>query len=169
MARSTSPTTHDSEPLDLGALDLPQLALFVGQAANVQVLEALASKGFADVRTSHGHVFQHLVGGPRTVGDLAGRLGVSQQAASKSVAELVQLGYLAKESAEDRRVSRVGLTARGRDVVRAARQARQAIEKKLARAHGERGLVQARRLLADVLESLGGADAVRTRRGRQAD
>jgi DNA-binding transcriptional LysR family regulator len=42
--------------------------------------------------SADGVVLQHLVPGPQTIGEPAERLGVSQQAASKSIAVLEALG-----------------------------------------------------------------------------
>lgn len=165
MARA--PKT-DSPTVDPNALDLGYLALFVGQAMNTATQAALAQKGHADVRSSHGYVIQHLVAGPRPIGDVAERLGVSQQAASKSIAELEALGYVERlASPDDKRVTQAALTARGREVVAAGRKARAALEKKLVAAHGEKALAAARATLAGVLATLGGAEAVRERRVRQ--
>lgn len=165
-AVSKSPATPE---LDLTELDLGALALLVGQAINAEVQEGLATKGFGDVRNSHASLIQHLVGGGRTVGDLAQRLGVSQQAASKSVAELGALGYVSRSGAAeggDRRVTRVELTARGKSVVQASRKIRQAITKKLEDGQGVKATAQARTALTAALGTLGGAAAARTRRTR---
>lgn len=165
MARSKN---VDSPEVDPAALDLGHLALFVGQAVNTATQAALAGKGFGDVRTSHGYVIQHLVAGPRPIGDVAERLGVSQQAASKAVVELEGLGYVERlASPDDKRVTHVGLTARGKEVVNASRKARAAVEKKLVTAHGDKALASARATLAAVLDSLGGSAAVRERRVKQ--
>ncbi|MEZ4239345.1 MAG: MarR family transcriptional regulator [Myxococcota bacterium] len=70
-------------------------------------------------------MFQHLVERSPTIGELAERLGVTQQAASKAVAELEGLGYVARAAdPADSRVRRVSLTARGWDAVERARGAR---------------------------------------------
>jgi hypothetical protein len=58
---------------------------------------------------------------PRTIGSLAERLGVSQQAASKAVADLERRGCVRREAdPADGRARRVALTARG-DAVRRRR------------------------------------------------
>ena len=50
---------------------------------------AAARRGLPDLRTAHGFLVQHVVTGPRPIGEIAERMGVSQQAVSKSVGELV--------------------------------------------------------------------------------
>ena len=67
-----------------------------------------------DLRFADGVVFQHLVPGPIAIGALAERLGVTQQAASKAVADLERRGYVERAAgAADGRVRHVSLTARG--------------------------------------------------------
>ena len=154
-------------PVELSQLDLGTLALFVGQACGDEVQAVLARRGFDDVRVSHGYVFQHLVEGPRPITELAHRLEISQQAVSKTVAELVSLGYveLAGDEADARR-KQVRLSKRGQSVIEAARKARGAQEARLEMSFGAAELARGRRLLAAILEDLGGTDAVRNRRVR---
>jgi DNA-binding MarR family transcriptional regulator len=150
---------------DPAALDVGSLALFVGQAAAEAVRAELAEQGFADVRFSHGFVFQHLVGAQRTITELAGRLEVSQQAASKTVGELEALGYLATQpDPDDARRRVVVLTARGEAVIEAARRVRRKLEKRFERRHGRAALEACRATLLSLLHDLGGTEAVRRRR-----
>ncbi len=75
---------------------------------------------------------------PRTIGEIAEGLGVTQQAASKAAAELTRLGYLdGLADPQDRRIRRVTLSARGREAVSDARRARQDLEALLASEIGE--------------------------------
>jgi len=146
-------------------LDVGYLGLFVGYAFASVVEEQLAREGYGDLRFSHGFLFQHLIEGPRTLGELAERLEVTQQAASKSVAELEGLGYVERVAdPEDARVRRVRLSERGHAAVSASRRIRAEVEHRLEERHGARALAQARVLLSEVLDSLGGVSAVRARR-----
>lgn len=151
----------------MGALDLDlgYLALFVGMRINELVLEQAHASGYGDIRQSHGYVFQHLVEGPKQVSELATLLGVSQQAASKAVAELVDLGYLERTVADDRRAREVALSDKARRAIAETRKSRAAIERRLVGTRGAE-IARAKRLLASVLEDLGGADTVRARRVR---
>lgn len=156
-----------SAGVDPAALDLGHLALFVGQAFAEAVQEALTQQGFAGLRFSHGFVFQHLIAEERTVTELAARMEVTQQAASKVVAELEALGYLERVAdGADARVRRIRLTKRGRGAVAASRKARAALMRKLEARHGKGAIDASRATLAAVLGDLGGAAAVRTRRVR---
>jgi DNA-binding MarR family transcriptional regulator len=161
MARETGSSAVKLEELDLG-----YLALFVGMRVNEQVLEELHAAGFTGVRHSHGYVIQHLLGGPRSISELAALLEVTQQAASKTAAELTQLGLLEQVASEDARVRRVRLSARGQAVVDTGRALRAELQKRFERRFGKRAVEDARLLLARVLTSLGGAEAVKTRRVR---
>ncbi|WP_257461240.1 MarR family transcriptional regulator [Archangium lipolyticum] len=150
----------------LDTLDLGHLALFVGMRVNDLVLEELHAAGFTGLRQAHGYVFQHLLGGARSIGELAGLLEVTQQAASKTVAELEKLGYVEEAGSDDARVRRVRLSVRGQASVERSRSARAELEKRFESLQGRRALEDTRKLLGEVLESLGGAEAVRTRRIR---
>jgi DNA-binding MarR family transcriptional regulator len=154
-------------PVDPRDLDLGTLALFVGSAAASAVQEEMAAQGFTGLRVSHGYVFQHLVEEARTIGELAVRVEVTQQAASKVVAELEGLGYVERvPDPRDARIRRVRLTGRGRAAVAAARRARAAQEDRLAERVGRERVEECRALLAELLDELGGAGAVRRREVR---
>ncbi len=143
-------------------LDLGYLALFVGLRVNELVSEHLQESGFSGLRNAHGYIFQHLLAGPVAVTELARALGVSQQAASKSVAELRELGYLEEAVASDARVRLVTLSQRGLAAIAATRAFRKKLDRNMHRRYGAE-LGRLRSVLAAVLTDLGGAEAVRTR------
>jgi DNA-binding MarR family transcriptional regulator len=145
-------------------LDLPYLAFFLGLRVNELVAERLAKAGFADVRQSHGYVIQHLIGQDRTVTELARRMGVSQQAASKSVAEMVRIGLLDRVKGGDRRARRVRLSKRGWESVQFARRIRRRIDARLARRLGPEAYKTAKSTLLECLSGFGGLDWLETRR-----
>jgi DNA-binding MarR family transcriptional regulator len=156
---------RDAAAVDPEHLDVVLAALFAGLALNERVTERLHAAGFADVRFSHGFVFQHLVPGPLPVGELARRMDVSQQAASKAAAELEALGYVERVAdPDDARVRRLALSDRGRAAVAAGRAARAEVAEELAGALGPRRVATLRRALLDALAAAGGLDAVRARR-----
>ena len=127
----------------------------------------LASDGLADLRFADGFVFQHLVGGAVTIGALAERLEVTQQAASKAVADLERRGYVARTlDPADARARLVALTPRGEAAVEGARRHRAAHAAELAERLGPRRVEAANRLLNDVVAELGADAAVRGRRVR---
>ena len=148
-------------------LDLSLASMFAGWALADEIQRRLVADGFSDVRFSDGLVFQHLVDGPVTIGALAARLGVTQQAASKSVADLERRGYVERTAdPDDARARLVSLTARGEAVIGAARDQRAAVTGELAERLGPRRVEAARRLLLDVVADLGAEEAVRGRRVR---
>jgi DNA-binding MarR family transcriptional regulator len=120
--------------------------------------------GYGDVRESHGFLIQHLLRGPHSVGELAGLLGVTQQAVSKSVAELSLGGYVESAPSEDARVRLVQLSERGHACVLCSRKLRDRLERRLAKALGPRRVEEAQKALAEALAVLGGVEAVRQRR-----
>ncbi|MEU0008037.1 MarR family winged helix-turn-helix transcriptional regulator [Streptomyces sp. NPDC006314] len=152
------------QPLTPKDLDTGTLALFAGFAASAAVKEELAAQGFADLRMSHGYLFQHLINARPTIGDLAEKLDMTQQGASKAVAELERLGYVERlPDSSDARIRRVSLTGRGQEAVAAARRARAALEERLRRHFGTEALGATRSLLADLLDELGSTTAVQRR------
>ncbi|MFB7723851.1 MarR family winged helix-turn-helix transcriptional regulator [Nocardia sp. NPDC056100] len=149
------------DPLDL---DTGTLALFVGNAGAAAVQKQLADAGFGDLRFSHGYLFQHLVDGEPTVSALAAELEMTQQGASKAVAELEKLGYCERvPDPIDARIRRVRLTARGHAAIAAARTARADLDRRLTERFGTEALDAVRSQLAELLAELGGTAAVARR------
>jgi DNA-binding MarR family transcriptional regulator len=150
--------------VELTKLDLAYLGQFVGMRVNERVLESLHAEGFAGLRQGHGFLFQHLVDGPRSIGELTKLMGITQQAVSKSVAELERLGFVSKAPLLDGRFRFVELSSRGVDALERARSLRAEFERRFEKRFGERSVATAKKLLAQALEDLGGVEAVRHRR-----
>ena len=147
--------------------DLSLASLFAGWALSEEVQRRLAADGHADLRFADGFVFQHLIADPLPVTALAQRLAVTQQAASKTVADLERRGYVARmPDPSDARARLVVLTPQAQDAIEAARRHRAAVADELAERLGPRRVDAARRLLLDVVGEFGGADAVRRRQVR---
>src|SRR4051794_5331833 len=107
--------------------DLVLGALFVGTELNDEMLARLAAAGHPRLRFPHRVLFQHLLAGERSIGELATALGVTQQAVSKTVSELEALGYLERRPGQDARVRLVALTPLAQDALRDAQAARAGI------------------------------------------
>jgi DNA-binding MarR family transcriptional regulator len=153
--------------LEPESIDLATLAWLAGAAANEHLLKAVRGSTHAKIRNAHGYVFQHLLEHSRTVGELADLLGVTQQAASKVVVELEQLGYVKRQPDKtDSRVRHVVLTRRGAAVVARARAARAKLEAQLVEELGPAVVSKARRALIALLAAAGGVKAVAARRVR---
>jgi DNA-binding MarR family transcriptional regulator len=151
--------------VDLETLDIPTLSWLAGSAANAYLLDAIRAAGHPHLRISHGYVFQLLIDGPKTVGEIAKGLGFTQQAASKQVVELNALGYLDTiDDESDGRIRRVALSATARTAVTAARSARSELEKRLLKNMGPTALAATRSALANLLEIAGGIEAAKHRR-----
>jgi DNA-binding MarR family transcriptional regulator len=154
------------ELLNPAELDLLQLALFAGMAANDAVRARLEKKGFVGLRDSHGFIVQHLLREPQSIGELAGHLGITQQAVSKSVAELSRNGYVQDVPSSDRRVRKLRLSARGKSAVQASRACRRELEADLASRAGEPKLEQAKQVLLMALDRLDALEPIRHRKVR---
>jgi DNA-binding MarR family transcriptional regulator len=149
------------------SLALSEVGLFAGWAMSDEIQRRLAATGFPDVRFADGVVFQHVVAGPLTITELAARMGVTQQAASKAVADLQRRGLLERRASDtDARVRLLHLSERGAAAVAAGRAHRDALEAELARALGADRVAAAKRLLAEVISRLGAGEAIRRRRVR---
>jgi DNA-binding MarR family transcriptional regulator len=139
--------------IDLQEFDLVLSALYVGQALNDEMLAALAEAGHPRLRFGHRMLFQQLRNGERSIGELAAAMGVSQQAISKTVSELEELGYLERRPGADARVRLVALTASAEDALAAAREARAEIVDQLREELGGERVDAATELLHDVLRA----------------
>jgi DNA-binding MarR family transcriptional regulator len=101
--------------------DLPLLLL----AAAAEVVDAIhagvEAAGFDDLRPTHGYAFVRMSPRGATVGEIAEHLGVTKQAGSQLVDELVRKGYAARAPhPSDARARLIVLTDRGRACTLAA-------------------------------------------------
>jgi DNA-binding MarR family transcriptional regulator len=98
--------------------ELP-LLLFGGFRMLIDRLhEELARQGHAEARPAHGFALQAIGPSGTTASELGRRLGVSKQAAGKTVDRLVRLGYVERVASEaDARAKVVRLTPLGLDLL----------------------------------------------------
>ncbi|MFD2763803.1 MarR family winged helix-turn-helix transcriptional regulator [Micromonospora eburnea] len=96
------------------------LLLLAGFRTLIDDLHAeLARQGHPDLRPAHGFVLQAVGPTGTTASDLGQRLGVSKQAAGKTVDRLVALGYLQRaDDPADARRKLVRMTEKGIDGLR---------------------------------------------------
>lgn len=156
-----------SKSTDLSELDLAWLALFLGQRVNELVLERMKKAGLKATRESYGYLIQHLIGSERSITELAERMGVTQQAASKMVAGLIELGVIEATTAADRRAKTIRLSKRGWQNVEQSRKVRAEIDRRLEKTLGKKAYSRAKERLIACLEELGGVGRIRGRRVRQ--
>jgi DNA-binding MarR family transcriptional regulator len=148
-------------------LDLSLLSLFAGWAMADELRRRLATDGLGDLRFNDGVVIQHVVAGPLSITELAERMGVTQQAASKAVADLERRGLLTREPAPgDARAKLLVLTERATAAVEGARVRRASLEAELVAEFGAARVADARELLAAILTRFDADDAIRRRRVR---
>ena len=76
-----SDALHDEPPAPLGADPALMVQALARRIATRTMADVAADVGGA-VRESDGYVFQHLLPGPLKFGELAERLGITQQGAS---------------------------------------------------------------------------------------
>jgi DNA-binding MarR family transcriptional regulator len=145
--------------------DLSLLLTALTAWSQEQVMGQLAAAGFGDLRVSHGYVFQHLQAGPVTVRELAGKMGVTAQAASKSTGELERMGYVTRTQGADLRVRLLELTEAGREAILSARLARAGANAEMRRRLGEDADVFAKALRV-LAEDTGALDELASRRLR---
>ena len=147
--------------------DLVLLLQAAGAVLGDRVLEQVRDEVGSDIRFHDGYVFQHLLVGPCTVSELAGHLGISQQAASKHVADLLARRLVTRRrSPSDARAWQVELSARGRQAVEAARRARADASAACGEALGPQDLDRLTAGLRDLCAHLGADDALLDRRLR---
>ena len=109
-----------------------------------EIQRRLATQGFGELRFNDGVVIQHVLAAPLSISALAERMGVTQQAASKAVADLERRRLLRREpDPGDARTKLLHMTEHALAAVEATRA-----------------------LLAAVIARFGARDAVRARRVR---
>jgi DNA-binding MarR family transcriptional regulator len=101
-----------------GGYELPLRMLMAFRVVIDEVHADLAREGHPDLRPLHGFVFQAIGPSGTTAVELGRRLGISKQAAGKTIESLERLGYVERGSDPgDRRRKVVRLTARGADAL----------------------------------------------------
>jgi DNA-binding MarR family transcriptional regulator len=98
--------------------ELPLLLLAGFRAVIDEAHEELAARGHPDLRPAHGFAMQAIGTFGATAADVGRRLGVSKQAAGKTIDRLAELGYVERGGqAADRRRKLVRLTPRGTEAL----------------------------------------------------
>ncbi|WP_406328832.1 MarR family winged helix-turn-helix transcriptional regulator [Streptomyces sp. NBC_00203] len=106
------------------AMALSAALLAVAGELTQRIHDGVVARGFEGVRPAHGFAFTRLAPDGATVTDLAGHLGVTKQAASQLVEELVRKGYVERRPyPDDARARLIVLTELGWACTRAAEEA----------------------------------------------
>lgn len=79
----------------------------------------LARRGHEDVRSAHAFALRAIVAGADTASELGRRLSITKQSAAKTIAVLLERGYVASDpDPRDARRKRLHVTAFGLDMLR---------------------------------------------------
>ena len=106
------------------ALSLTAALLSAASDLTRRINDGVVARGFEGARPAHGFAFTRLAPDGATVTDLAAHLGVTKQAASQLVDEIVRKGYAERRPhPADARARLVVLTERGWACTRAAEEA----------------------------------------------
>lgn len=106
------------------AMALSAALLAAAGGLTQRIHEGVVARGFEGLRPAHGFAFTRLAPDGATVTDLAVHLGVTKQAASQLVDELVRKGYAVRRPhPADARARLVVLTETGWACTRAAEEA----------------------------------------------
>jgi len=99
----------------------PQLALLLLGSYRKLVdsaVDELARRGYHDVRPVHDFAMRAIAAGADNASELGRRLSVSKQAAAKTIATLVERGYVVRaQDPSDRRRTRIEVTPLGVQVM----------------------------------------------------
>lgn len=139
---------------------LPLLLLAGFRTLVDELHERLAAEGHPDVRPAHGFALQAIGRGAAGAGALADALGVSKQAAARTVARLEELGYVQRDTdPADARRQLLTLTDGGHDCLARSERILGELRDRWVAEVGDRRVASMERTLAAVL----GADAARVR------
>jgi DNA-binding MarR family transcriptional regulator len=121
---------------------------------------SLAEAGFDDVGVSFGYVFRLLADSPLSLREVAERLKITPQGASKIVNEMVKKDYVTRgEDPLDKRIVRFMLTKRALKALESARRFHELFEAEIAQRMGAARAATTRRVLEDIIEQSGGLGA----------
>lgn len=133
--------------------ELPLLLLGAFRSLIDELHDTLAESGHAEARPLHGFALQAIGPDDTTASELGRRLGVSKQAAAKTVASLERVGYVSREpDPHDGRAVRLRRTRRGEEMLSLSAAFFESYHRRLAQDLGARRLAE----LEDDLEQVAG-------------
>jgi DNA-binding MarR family transcriptional regulator len=148
----------------------PDFAILVTAASRCiadRLLDVVAAAGGDQMRPSFGFVLRAVAAEEPTVSRLAELLGVTKQAASRLVDDMVELGYLRRsERADDRRRKRLHLSPTGQRIRDKALAESQEMEAELRHRFGAAAVDDLRNVLIGFVESHGGGEELAAQRSR---
>jgi DNA-binding MarR family transcriptional regulator len=136
---------------DFAGSELAVRLLAASRALVDELRLRLAAAGHPGLRPAHGFIFQTLGADGATASEIAGRLGITKQAARLIVDELIGLGYVARGAdPRDGRRRPVYLTGRGNRALQASTEIFDAVRDELAGDVGPGALAGGMRLLGAI-------------------
>jgi DNA-binding MarR family transcriptional regulator len=132
--------------------DFNFLLMGAARVLSERVTAGIAAAGYDAPRPAYGFVLRALEAGPATATELGERLGVSKQAASKLVGEMVDRDLVQRTTGADRRSKSLALTPTGRAVLDEARAIGRGVEASIA----PEDAAALRRALTALIENHGG-------------
>ena len=120
-----------------------------------QIVDGVVGAGYPQ-KPKHSAVFAQISADGSRLTDLARGAGMTPQAMSEVVDELVDMGYVFRRpDPNDRRARLIVLTKLGVEAVAAGRAAIEGIEEQIDQILGQRGHRELRRLLSRLLDATG--------------
>ena len=129
--------------VDFGVLLTMSSAVFVDELAR-----HMTAAGYAGFTARTGWVLRSVGDGRVSLKDMAARMRLSSPGALKAIAPMVEGGYLARVSGDDRRVRAIAATDRGREALAAAREFHARFEQSLVEPLGAEAVESVRAALA---------------------
>jgi DNA-binding MarR family transcriptional regulator len=112
----------------------------------------LAARGYEDFKPTHEFALRAVVAGADSASDLGRRTSVSKQAAAKTIAVLVERGYLASSpDPRDARRKRLEVTSLGFEVMAQGEDILESAREKWKKLIGQKELANLETLLATVV------------------
>lgn len=136
---------------DRAGFELPLLLLGAFRSVIDELHRALAEGGHPEARPLHGFALQAVGPDGTTISELGRQLGVSKQAAAKTVASLERAGYIGREpDPDDGRAMRLARTARGEEMLRLSAVFFETYRTRLASKVGPRRLTEVENTLEEI-------------------
>lgn len=133
---------------DSELIALPVLLLSAASTLVERIHAGVEARGFSGLRPAHGFAFVRIAGEGATIVEIGEHLGVTKQAASQLVDELLRKGYVvSRPHPRDARAKLITLTELGAAVTRAADEASMEAAREWVAVLGEQ---RVRELIADL-------------------
>jgi DNA-binding MarR family transcriptional regulator len=130
-------------PSERAGFELPFLLIGAFRSLIDELHRTLAESGHDEARPLHGFALQAIGPEGSTASELGRRLGVTKQAAAKTVASLERVGYLRREpDPADARAIRLQRTARGQEMLALSAAFFETYHARLAQTLGPRRLAE---------------------------